>query len=113
MPDNQIISQNTGRQLNVIPAEEITRRFDKLESKLDKLSDAMVILARNEEKLANMEDLISNLQNRLNRHSEKLDLTEKIADANHRSINNIMKLWWVILTAIVAVGFKVFFDVQI
>lgn len=85
------------KYLNVIPAEEITSRFDKIERKLDALSDAMIALARNEEKINSMQMAMQNLNDRLNRHSEKLDqISEEV-----RSNSIAAKIVWAVLLALV------------
>lgn len=95
---------NDQTNLNVIPAEEITRRFDKMESKIDKLSDAMISLARNEEKLANLESHINTLTTRMNRHGAKVDTLELEVSSNTRTTANIIKLCWIIIAAVVGVA---------
>lgn len=73
-------------KINVIPAEEVVRRFDKIESKLDSLSEAMVTLARNEEKIIAIQGQLDHHSARLNRHSEKLDEVSEMTYANNRHI---------------------------
>jgi hypothetical protein len=84
-------------QINVIPAEEINKRFDRLETKIDKLSDAMVSLARTEEKIMAMESDRANIIERLNRHSEKIDELNDLVLDNSRTVNNINKLFWIVV----------------
>lgn len=86
-------------QINVIPAEEINKRFDRIEAKIDKLSDAMVSLARTEEKIMSMESERTNIIERLNRHSEKIDELNDIVLDNARTVNNINKLFWIVVLA--------------
>ena len=89
-------------QINVIPAEAIGERFDRIEKKIDKLSDAMVSLARTEEKIMAMEAERANVIERLNRHSEKIDsLNDKVND-NTRVIANITKVTWIVAGSIIA-----------
>lgn len=85
-------------QIKVIPADEITRRFDKIEDKLDVLSDAMITLARNEEKLEATQERMNTHSARLNRQSERLDALERIAQSNAFA----SKIVWLFLTAVVA-----------
>ena len=74
-------------------------RLDRIEVKLDKLADAMVSLARAEEKIAAMQENQSNHFERLNRFSQKLDEIEsKVAD-NNRTVQLIHKLFWVVVIA--------------
>ena len=94
--------------IQVIPAEEINKRFDRIESKIDKLSDAMVSLARTEEKIMAMEADKANLNDRLNRHSEKLDELNDKVNENGRTVSTINKIIWVVVAAVVTVAVKSF-----
>lgn len=94
------------QQLKVIPAEEIAKRFDKIEVKLDKLSDAMIALARNEEKISSLEDQLVNIHNRVNRHSDKIDELTEISNENKRTTQNVNKFVWVVVAAVVGMAIK-------
>lgn len=94
--------------IQVIPAEEINKRFDRIESKIDKLSDAMVSLARTEEKIMAIEAEKANLNDRLNRHSEKLDELNDKVNENGRTVSTINKIVWVVVAAVVTVAVKSF-----
>lgn len=89
--------------VNVIPAEAINERFDRIEKKIDKLSDAMVSLARTEEKIMAMEADKANMIERLNRHSEKLDLMSEKVNDNARTVNNINKMFWISAASVIGV----------
>jgi DNA repair ATPase RecN len=72
-------------------------RLDRIEQKIDKLSEAMISLARAEEKLMAIEADRHNMLERLNRHSEKIDELNDLVRDNSRTINNISKFFWLIL----------------
>lgn len=95
-------------QINVIPAHSVDERFDRLERKIDKLSDAMVSLARTEEKIMAMEADRANMFERVNRHSQKLDELNDEVKENSRVTSNITKVGWVILAALAAGFIKMF-----
>lgn len=87
--------------INVIPAEEINKRFDRIEQKIDKLSDAMVSLARTEEKIMAMEAERTNLTERMNRHSQKLDdLNNKVIE-NTRTVSLINKITYAVVATVI------------
>ena len=88
--------------------EQLGDRLDRLESKIDKLADAMVALARTEEKIFALEADRKNTTERINRHSEKLDQLSDMVKENSRVTANITKLTWIILGAIVAGAVKMF-----
>lgn len=74
-------------------------RLDRIEAKIDKLSDAMVTLARAEEKLISMEQKYNSSYDRMNKFSTKLDELERIVTQNAATVNTINKLFWVAIIA--------------
>ena len=74
-------------------------RLDRIEAKIDKLTDAMVSVARAEEKLVNMEQKYAAQYERMNKFSEKLDQLERIVQQNTATVNTINKLFWVAIIA--------------
>ena len=52
-------------------ADTTANRLDRIETKLDQLTDAMVAMARAEEKIVSLQDDYNNQQERLNRFSVK------------------------------------------
>lgn len=87
----------------------ITDRLDRLEQKIDKLADAMVALARTEEKIFALEADRKNMTERVNRHSEKLDTLSDAVKENSRVTSNIVKLTWIIVGTLAAAATKMFF----
>lgn len=82
-------------------AESTSSRLDRIETKLDQLTDAMITLARAEEKIIGLQEDHNKMHERLNKHSEKLDDIEKICNDNHRTICVINKLFWVVTVAVI------------
>ena len=78
------------------------QRLDRIELKLDKLADAMVAMARAEEKITALQDDHDKMYERLNRLSRKLDDIEKKVDDNSGTVNLINKI--VYAAVIAAVG---------
>ena len=81
-------------------ADTTSNRLDRIETKLDQLTEAMVAMARAEEKIASLQVDQNNLFERMNRHSEKLDQIQKTVDDNHRTICTINRVFWVTLLAV-------------
>ena len=77
-------------------------RLNRIEDKIDKLTDAMVLIARTEEKLISMEQKYSAQYDRMNRFSQKLDDIEKLVETNNYTVMLINKI--VGATAIAAIG---------
>jgi len=98
-------------RINLIPAEAVNERFDRIEKKIDKLSDAMIAMARTEEKLIQMQIDRANTLDRLNRHSQKIDELNDDVKENSRVTQNITKITWMIVAGLVAVATKMFMGV--
>ena len=70
-------------------------RLDRIEDKMDKMADALVTLARFEEKMDSYNKYREDSWNRMNKFSEKLDAIEKKCDENAHTVNVINKLFWI------------------
>lgn len=75
-------------------------RLDRIEEKLDSLTEAMVALARAEEKIAGIKEDQLMMYERVNRLSAKLDDVEKVVQANHVTVTTINRLFWVAIVAV-------------
>ena len=73
-------------------------RLDRIEQKIDDLSQAMISLARAEEKLTSIEKNNFASYERMNRFSRKLDQLEKIVHDNARTTAFITRLFWIFVT---------------
>jgi tetrahydromethanopterin S-methyltransferase subunit G len=76
-------------------------RLNRIEEKIDKLSEAMIALARAEEKLVAIEKNNHNNFDRMNRFSQKLDDIEKKVDDNARTVSIINKVVYLISVALI------------
>ena len=74
-------------------------RLDRIEEKIDKMSEAIIQMARLEAKIDNYEIYREESWKRMNKFSEKLDSIEKTVDDNHRTVSMINKLFWVVIVA--------------
>ena len=88
---------------------QLVDRLDRLEQKIDKLTDAMVTLARTEEKIMALEGDKKTLTERINRHSEKIDELNEEVKNNSRVTSNITKGIWIVVAAVVSIGVRTFF----
>ena len=80
-------------------AESQQNRLNRIEEKIDKMSEAIIQMARFEEKLDNYEKYRDESWARMNRFSEKLDRIEKKVDDNAHTAGLINKLFWVAIVA--------------
>ena len=84
-----------------MPNTPTNKRLDRIEEKLDQMSEVLIALARFEEKMDAYNDYRNKSWERMNKFSAKLDTIEKMCDDNARTVHTINKLFWV---AIVAIG---------
>ena len=76
-------------------------RLDKIEEKLYKLADAMIAMARAEEKIIALQDDHENMRERLNKLSVKLDDIQRTVDDNSRTVKLINKIGMAVIVAAV------------
>jgi DNA repair ATPase RecN len=74
-------------------------RLNRIEEKIDKLSDAMILMARAQEKLIALVSKHAAQYDRMNKFSEKLDKIEKTVNENAHTVNTINKLFWIAIAA--------------
>ena len=70
-------------------------RLDRIEAKLDQLTEVMITLARTEENLHGLKDDHNKAFERMNRLSAKLDEIERKVDDNAHTVAVINKLFWI------------------
>lgn len=80
--------------------DNLEGRLDRIEDKMDKMAEALVTLARFEEKMDAYNEYRERSWERMNRFSEKLDIIEKKVEDNCRTVHTINKLFWIGLIAI-------------
>ena len=81
-------------------ADTNSTRLDRIEGKLDQLTEAMVAMARTEEKLSALKQDHDRSFERMNHHSQKLDEIERKVDENANTVQVINKLFWVAIVAV-------------
>ena len=79
--------------------ETQTDRLNRIENKLDKLSEAIVSLARAEEKISQMEKFLHQQMEMLVDGQRRLEAVEKNVMSNATTINVINKLFWIVMAA--------------
>ena len=81
-------------------ADKVEDRLTRIEQKIDKLADAMISLARAEEKIIALQDDHENMRERLNKLSVKLDEIQKTVDDNSRTVGIINKIGMALIVAL-------------
>lgn len=84
-----------------MPRESQVARLDRIEDKIDKMAEAIIHLARVEEKIADLEERREEQHERLNRLSFKLDSIEKHVTAVVEKVNVLQKINWLIVSAFI------------
>lgn len=74
-------------------------RLDRIEDKIDKLSEIITAMARAEEKIENLSNDHDKMYERINRLSQKLDDVEHRVIQNSQTTATIHKLFWVAIAA--------------
>ena len=73
-------------------------RLDRIEGKLDKLTDTVVALARAEEKLINLEKSRQDFADAIDNHDERLDIVEGKISSLELTSSILSKLFWIVVT---------------
>ena len=76
------------------------KRLDRIEEKIDKLSETVISLARAEEKLIMLEDDRKTINERLNKHSDRIDDVETKVDETAITVKVVNRLFWVVMTSV-------------
>ena len=98
--DKDLIHQILKDYSSMAQNETTESRLDRIEQKIDKLADAMISLARAEEKIIALQDDHENMRERLNKLSVKLDEIQKTVDDNSRTLGIINKVGMALIVAI-------------
>jgi septation ring formation regulator EzrA len=80
-------------------ADNTATRLERIENKMDKMAEALITLARVEEKMETYNKYRDDSWSRMNKFSEKLDAIEKKVDENAHTVQVINKLFWVAIVA--------------
>ena len=78
-------------------ADTNSTRLDRIESKLDKLSDAIVTLARVEEKIADLEQRRLESHERVNRLSRNIDVVKDTIQRVEEQMKVVNKVMWFLI----------------
>lgn len=99
--NNQLITEHVQRE---------EQRLARIEDKIDKLSDAMIDLARAEEKLINIEKANSQHFERMNRFSMRMDDMEDSVQEQGKTVKVMQYIITLSATVFAGVVVKMFFD---
>lgn len=77
-------------------------RLDRIEDKIDKLSDAIISLARAEEKIHTLTSFSKQQSEQIQNIINRIDRVEIIVNTNANTIGIINKLFWMIVVGFIA-----------
>ena len=80
-------------------------RLSRIEDKLDKLSDAVVSLARMEERMVTLFKRMDNYEEEQKLVWEKIRKLTEVSTARGHALRFMERVWWIVLTAAVASAF--------
>ena len=81
---------------------ENENRLGRIEAKIDKLAEAIISLARAEEKLMQLEEDKKFLMGKMIRLEERMEKTERVLDENSMTISAINRIFWIALSGTIA-----------
>lgn len=79
-------------------------RFDHIETKLDKMAEALIVLVRIEERTSTMFKRLDAGDARMNGISTRLTDLEKTSDRRGVTFGLVVRLFWIAVTASVGIG---------
>ena len=79
--------------------EEQAARLDRIEVKLDKLSEAVISIARAEEKIATLTSFSKQQSEMIQHLTIRIDKLEEAVISNSSTVNIINKVFWIIIAA--------------
>ena len=84
-------------------SDPITHRLETLETKLDKLSDAVIAIARIEERVTTVLKQNDRFIARMDRLEDRVEIVEQKAIVNSKGIGMFERAFWIILSGIVSI----------
>ena len=78
---------------------EQSARLDRIETKIDQMSDAIISLARAEEKIITLTEFGKQQGEQILTHINRVDRLEELVRNNAATVNIINKIFWVVIAA--------------
>ena len=84
-------------------SSEVSNRLEKLETKIDRLSDAVIAIARIEERVTTVLKQNDRFIARMDRLEDRVEVVEQKAIVNSKGISTFERAFWIILSGIVSI----------
>ena len=78
---------------------EQAQRLDRIEQKIDQMSEAIIALARAEEKISTLTDFGKQQGEQILTLINRVDRLEELVRTNAATVNIINKIFWVVIAA--------------
>ena len=78
------------------------QRLEKIEQKIDRLADAVVSIARIEERVATVLKQNDRFIMRLDRLEDRVETVEQTTKLNKKDVSNGERVFWVVFSAVIA-----------
>jgi predicted nuclease with TOPRIM domain len=84
-------------------SDPITHRLEKLESKIDKLADAVIAIARIEERVTTILKQNDRFIARMDRLENRVEIVEQKAIVNSKGVSMFERAFWVVFAGIISI----------
>ena len=79
-----------------------SQRLDRIEEKLDQMAQAIVALARAEEKISTLAEFNKQQSEQIQSLINRIDRVESLVNSNASTVNVINKIFWVIIVGLIS-----------
>lgn len=79
-----------------------SQRLDRIEEKLDQMAQAIIALARAEEKISTLAEFNKQQSEQIQSLINRIDRVEQLVNSNASTVNVINKIFWVILVGLIS-----------
>lgn len=93
--------------------EQFNSRLERIENKIDRLSDAMIDLARAEEKLLSVEKFNIEVNKKIDDLDKRLHTLESLNISNTKTIKIINTATYIIGAGVIGAVIKILFDIDL
>ena len=80
-------------------------RLERIEKKLDQMSEAIIAMARMEERMITLFKRMDTLDQEQSHHGRRITLVENRVGSNGQSLRFAERVFWIVITAAVAFAF--------
>ena len=79
-----------------------SQRLDRIEEKLDQMAQAIIALARAEEKISTLAEFNKQQSEQIQSLINRIDRVEQLVNSNASTVNLINKIFWVIIVGLIS-----------